>query len=168
MSGSRTSTSTCTTFVEKGFTKGINVEMKLALPNEIMEVTTGFGKEVHMNKGTEQTQERSLTWTANSSIRVRERHRVTASLEVTEESFTADFNMFIRISGRAHVVLTNMKDNNSFLYTVEGNVCDILNRKFGECEYFKKMGNMILWNVRGKCHFMYGVKQHIRIEEDEI
>ena len=34
----RTTTSTCTTWVEKGFTKGVNVEVKLAIPNDIMEV----------------------------------------------------------------------------------------------------------------------------------
>ena len=131
-------------------------------------MTTGFGKEIHMNKGTEETQERSLTWTANSSIQVKERHRVTASLEVTEESFTADFILCIRISGHALVVLTDMRDNNSFLYSVEGDISQILNEKLGKEDYFKKQGRVILWTVKGKCHFCYGIKQFIRIEEEEI
>lgn len=164
----RSTTSTCTIFVEKGFTKGINVELKLAVPNDLMEVTTGFGKEVHMNKGTEQTQEKHLTWTANSSIRVREGYRVTASLEVQEESFTADFNMKVRISGRALVVLTNMRDNNSFLYSVEGDITQILYDKLGREEYFIREGRALVWTVKGKCQFCYGIKQHIRLTEEEM
>lgn len=34
----RSTTSTCTIAVEKGFTKGINVELKFAIPNDLMEV----------------------------------------------------------------------------------------------------------------------------------
>lgn len=38
----RTTVSTCTTVLTQGFTKGFNIELKLALPEDIMEVSNVF------------------------------------------------------------------------------------------------------------------------------
>ncbi|XP_029656588.1 uncharacterized protein LOC115230588 [Octopus sinensis] len=164
----RTTVSTCTTALTQGFSKGFNVELKLALPEDIMEVTTGFGREVTMEKGNEETHEECLTWTANSSVQVRPRHRTTASLVVTEEEFHCDFSLSVRIRGRIVVVLTNLLDNNSFLSVVEGSIVKLLSSNSDIMKHCTKKDDSLIWSVTGKSKFRYGVEQHIKIDEESL
>ncbi|GAB1608451.1 uncharacterized protein LOC115230588 [Argonauta hians] len=164
----RSTTSTCTTSLVKGFSKGFNVELKLALPEEIMEVTTGFGREVTVEKGSEQTQEESLTWTANSSVKVPPEHRTTVSLVVSEEEFHCDFHMSVSIRGHVVVVLTNLRDNNSFVSSVEGNIVQILSSNSNVLNNCIKDGNSLIWEIHGKSQFRYGVEQNIKIHEEPL
>ncbi|XP_014781646.1 uncharacterized protein LOC106877292 [Octopus bimaculoides] len=164
----RTTTSTCTTALTQGFSKGFNIELKLALPEDIMEVSTGFGREVTMEKGSEETHEESLTWTANSSVQVRPKHRTTASLVVTEEEFHCDFRLSVRIRGRIVVVLTNLLDNNSFLSVVEGNIVQLLSSHQDIMRNCRRENGCLIWSVTGKSKFRYGVEQHIKIDEEPL
>ncbi|XP_062574747.1 uncharacterized protein LOC134236590 [Saccostrea cucullata] len=165
----RTTSCVSTTSMEKGFTKGFNVELKLGLPEEVAEITAGFGREVNMQTGFEDTCENSLTWAVNSTIRVKGNHSATADLEVRENDFSAKYKMLVKIRGIVIVSLTNLKDNNSFIQSFEGDFSQIMKdeQKKGTTG-FTIEERTVHWVVEGNCSFRFGVEQQIKLKEEPL
>lgn len=165
----RTTVSTCTTTISKGYTKGFNLEIKLAVPGDVAEVTAGFGKEINVEREDETTQEESMTWSVDSTVRVPAGHKTVAELVVREQSYSGKFNMQVQVRGKVHVVITNLRDNNSFVQSIESDFSQIMSK---ERENGKKgfviEGKMVKWNVEGKCGFKYGIEQHVEVSEEKI
>lgn len=163
----RTTACVSTTSIEKGFTKGFNVELKLGLPQEVAEITAGFGREVNMQTGFEDTTENSLTWAVNSTIRVKGNHSATADLVVRESEFNANYKMSVKIRGIVIVSLTNIKDNNSFIQSFEGDFAQMMKdeQKKGTSG-FTIEGRTVHWPIEGKCSFRFGVEQQIKLKEE--
>ncbi|XP_012938383.1 uncharacterized protein LOC106011851 [Aplysia californica] len=163
----RSTVSSCSTVVSKGYTKGIRLELKLGLPDDVMAATAGFGRDVSMETTDECTHEETITWTINSSIKVPPHHRTVAELVVKEQEYTASFKMSTRIRGHVVVVLTNLRDNNSFLKAIEGDFCDVMSSPTAE-QYSKNFtvnGKTVTWDVSGTCEFRFGIEQHVQLSE---
>jgi len=73
------------------------------------------------------------------------------------------------------VVFTNLKDNNSFVKAVEGQIVDIVKQAFarGRLQPSEALSvdgatNSLLAIARGLCRFKYGYKQMIDIDQKPI
>ncbi|ESO93784.1 hypothetical protein LOTGIDRAFT_104834, partial [Lottia gigantea] len=163
----RTTVSSCTTEVSKGYSKGFSLEVKLGLPDEVAGATAGFGREVNMGSVEETSQEEHMTWSINSTIKVPRKHKTTAELLVREQEFTANFKMDVCIKGRVLVVITNLKDNNSFVQCIEGDFSDIL-KKHGDSRHYIIENKSVRWPLVGKCKFRFGIEQHVQLTENPL
>ncbi|XP_046367534.1 uncharacterized protein LOC124142887 [Haliotis rufescens] len=163
----RTTVSCCTTEVSKGFTKGFHLEVKLGLPEEVASATAGFGREVNMETTEENTKEEAMTWSINSSIKVPPKHRTIAELVVKEQEFNASFKMQVKIKGRVLVVVTNLRENNCFVQSIEGDFADIMKRE-NERKGFVIEKRLVTFDLSGNCKFRFGVEQHVQLHEEEL
>jgi len=165
----RTTSCVSTTTMSKGFTKGFNVELKLALPQEVAEITAGFGREVSMESGQEDTQEQSITWAVDSTIKVPPKHRTTAEMVVREKEFNAKYVMTVKIRGIVLVTVLSLRDNNSFVQSIEGDFSQIMKdeAKRGR-QGFQVEGRTVTWVVNGSCKFRFGVEQQIQLNEEPL
>jgi len=166
----RSTVSSCCTNITKGYTKSSSLELKLGLPDDIASVTAGFGRDVSMESSDESTHEETITWSINSSIKVPPHHRTVAELVVKEQEYTASFRMATRIRGHVVVVITNLRDNNSFLQSVEADFCDIMSSASAEqySKQFNVEGKTVMWNVSGSCQFRFGIEQHVQLSEEPL
>ncbi|KAL8617539.1 hypothetical protein ACOMHN_055320 [Nucella lapillus] len=163
----RSTVSSCTTSVSKGFTKGIHLEVKLGLPDEVAGATAGFGREVTMESTDESTREEIMTWSINSNIKVPPKHRTIAELVVHENEFSARFKTAARIKGQVLVVVTNLRDNNSFVQSIEGDFSEIMKSMKDKVDSTTVTFNsrVVTWEMEGQCRFRFGVEQHVRLTE---
>ncbi|XP_076450988.1 uncharacterized protein LOC143286921 [Babylonia areolata] len=163
----RTTVSSCTTSVSKGFSKGMHLEVKLGLPDEVAGATAGFGREVNMESTDESTREEIMTWSINSNIKVPGHHRTIAELVVHEKQFSAKFKVSVQIKGQVLVVVTNLKDNNSFVQSIEGDFSEIMKTLSDKVDpktvTFDK--RMVRWEMEGTCCFRFGVEQRVKLRE---
>ncbi|GFO01070.1 Lin 24 like family member [Plakobranchus ocellatus] len=167
----RTTVSSCNTNITRGFTRGLNLELKLALPEEIVSATAGFGRELTMEKSQDWTQEETVSWSINSTIKVRPKYRTVAELVVKEQEFNANFTMSARIRGVVVVTLTNLRDNNSFIDSIENEFVEVareIRSEQGDGSQFKIEGNTVVWELTGTCSFRYGIEQHVQLDESPI
>lgn len=165
----RTTTCSSTTTVMKGYTKGFNVELSLALPEEVASLTAGFGREVTMEAAEEDTHEQTLTWAVDSTIKVAAHHRTTAEMVVREQQFNANFKMEVKIRGTVIVCLTNLKDNNSFVQSIEGDIAQILEDEARRGRQgYAVQGRSVVYMVEGKCEFRFGIEQKVKLHEEAL
>ena len=73
------------------------------------------------------------------------------------------------------MVFTNLKDNNSFVKAVEGQIVEIVKQAFAtrrlqpsEALLVDGTSNSLLSIARGVCRFKYGYKQMIEIDQKPI
>ena len=80
-------------------------------------------------------------------------------------------------SGRVRVVFTNLKDNNSFVKAIEGQIVEIVKEAFNkrggpyhpsEALSVDGASNSLLSVARGSCRFKYGYKQMIDVDQKPI
>lgn len=164
----RTTVSCCTTSVSKGFSKGMHLEVRLGLPDEVAGATAGFGREVTMESTEENTKEEVMTWSINSSIKVPPHHRTIAELVVKEKEFSANFKMSVTIKGQVVAVVTNLRDNNSFVQSMEGDISEIIKAagdKVTDKGSVVISNRVVTWELEGRCQFRFGVEQHVRLRE---
>lgn len=165
----RTTSCVSTTNITKGFTKGFNVELKLGLPEEVAGITAGFGRETNMETGFEDTQEKSLTWSVNSTIKVPAKTRTTAIMEVKEKEFCANYAMKVKVRGIVLVSITNIRDNNAFIQSVEGDFSELMKDEAKKgAKGFVVENRTVTWDIEGNCKFRFGIEQSIRLEEETI
>lgn len=163
----RTTVCTSTTSVSKGFTQGFNLELKIGLPEEVAAATAGFGREVNTETAEENTKETCITWAVDSSIKVPKKHRTTATMVVKEKEFTGNFKMTVQIRGMVLVTFTNLRDNNSFIHSTEGDISQIVRDSKGHTGYCIE-GKTIIWDVEGTTKFRFGVEQQVKIHEEPL
>ena len=66
----RTTSSTCDVCIEKGVSYGAELGLTLKLPEDVLEVGTGFKKELSVNKTVGETFSEELTWGVDSLVKV--------------------------------------------------------------------------------------------------
>lgn len=165
----RSTVSCCTTTVSKGFTKGMHLELKLGLPDEVAGATAGFGREVNMESTEESTHEETMTWSINSTIKVPPHARTVAELVVREKEFSAKFRLHVQIKGHVIVVVTNLRDNNAFVQTIEGDFSEVVKTLADKLDKnVTCSGRTVTWEVEGTCQFRFGVEQHVRLQESPL
>ncbi|VDK22020.1 unnamed protein product [Anisakis simplex] len=81
----RVTRSAVTVSVEKGVCRGIDMELKLKTPCEVVEANAGFHNEVSVVHIGENTQEEELTWGVDSTVRVPPKCETVAQLVILED-----------------------------------------------------------------------------------
>lgn len=167
----RSTRSSCTVEVEKGFTRGVEMSINLKTPGEIMEANAGFTRELSLVNIEGQTIEEELSWGVNSEMTVPQGTRAQAKLVITEEEYKGSFSLHTNITGRVRVVFTNLKDNNSFLKAVEADVYQVI--EWGVRERMiiadnvevRSKDKLVVITTKGKCQFTYGIKQDVEVNQ---
>ncbi|KAI0234046.1 hypothetical protein LSAT2_015753, partial [Lamellibrachia satsuma] len=111
--------------------------------------------------------EEEITWAVDSQIKVPPMHHTLAELVVTEKQYGAKFKVVTKFAGKVHVTITNTKDNNSFVSSVDGNIFEILNaeiRQKGTHPCYVS-GRWICYETRGSCDFQYAVEQKVLLSQ---
>ena len=156
--------------IEKGLSIGTELSTKLATPCGVLEANAGFKREISLRNMHGDTFEEDMTWAIDSQIKVPPMHHTQAELVVTEKQYDAKFTVVTKFAGKVHVVITNTKDNNSFVQSIEGNIFDIVN---GEIKN-KGMracyvsGKWICYETRGTCDFRYAVEQKVQLKQTPV
>ena len=89
-----------------------------------------------------------------------------AELVVNEKEFTAKFKVSVQIKGMVLVTVTNLKDNNSFVQSIEGDFAEIMKKNQGEIDGSVVIQNrLVTWELDGSCHFRFGVEQFVKLRE---
>ncbi len=165
----RTTTSTCDVAIENGFTISEEMCVSLKTPCEVFEANAGFSRELSLNESHGQTFEESLTWGVDSQIKVPAHHKTTAQLVVTEDQVASKFAVTSNFSGKVHVTITNMKDNNSFVKSIDGNIVDILKREIDNgLKGFTINRGQVSFTTKGTCTFNYAIEQHVKLSQEPL
>ncbi|CAI4225934.1 unnamed protein product [Auanema sp. JU1783] len=165
----RCTRSASTVIIEKGVCRGAEVNLKLQTPCEIVEANAGFHHEIMLNHIGENTQEEELTWGVDSSVKVPGNTETVAELVIMEEEHKKSFTIENRLSGKVVVTVTNLKENNSLVTVLEGNIADILRRLPDySAKGFSFEGNVAKFETKGVCIFRYGIEQKVRINETPL
>ncbi|XP_041365966.1 uncharacterized protein LOC121380974 [Gigantopelta aegis] len=163
----RQTVSTCKTSITNGFTKGYNLGLTLAVPNDVLQATVGYGKEVTVQNSEEDTILRSITWSIDSTVKAQPRRETTAKLEVQVHEYSANFRVNVHITG---TVLVNIFDivENKVQMTVENDIATVLyDARRRNTEQIPREVDFnrrdVTWPVSGVVDFNYGVSQNIEV-----
>jgi hypothetical protein len=168
---SRTTKSSCQVEIEDCVTQGIEMCCTLKTPCEIFEANVGYSREMELTKTEGQCIEEELTWEVDNSLEVLGRHRAEAKLVILEEEYSGNFEVKTTIKGRVRAVFTNIKDNNSFIKAVEGDINEIVKlardqgRVKGETMVVDANSKSVICRTKGSCKFKYGLKQDVEVDQ---
>ncbi|KAH3876945.1 uncharacterized protein LOC127870150 [Dreissena polymorpha] len=162
----RTTVCTATTCISKGYTQGFHLELKVGLPEEVAAATAGFGREVNVDRTDEHTTETVITWSVNSNVKVPQNTKAIAKMEVKEKEFTGKFKLTVSIRGMVIVTFTNLRENNSFIHSSEGDISQIL--RDAKREGYKIEGKTAIWEVEGTSKFRFGVEQEVHLDQEPL
>ena len=88
---------------------------------------------------------------------------------VREKEFNAKFKVTVQIKGQVVVVVTNLRDNNSFVQSIEGDFSEIMKNQSDKLDKSVVISNRVVtWELEGACHFRFGVEQHVRLRESPL
>lgn len=161
----RSTKSICKAFVTKGYTKGINVGLKLAVPGDVANLTTSFGYSVNLTDNSEESTEETMTWGSDCKVKVPKGQRMSAKISVTEKEYNANFRMKTSIYGTVHVAIHSRADDR-LIRSIDAPITEIMRwysqkRGVGSCSI---KGNKVEWEVTGECFFRFGVEQTVEIQ----
>uniref|UniRef100_A0A1I8AHX0 Uncharacterized protein n=1 Tax=Steinernema glaseri TaxID=37863 RepID=A0A1I8AHX0_9BILA len=165
----RTTRSAATAIVEKGVCRGVDMEVKLKTPCEVLEANAGFHGEISLCHIGENTIEEELVWGVDSNVRVPARCETVAQLVILEDNAVRKFAIENRLSGRVIVTVTNVKENNSLVTVIEGNIVEIIRGVADHASMGFTIRDQAVWyTTKGTCKFKYGVEQKVKITERDI
>ncbi|TKR65119.1 hypothetical protein L596_025573 [Steinernema carpocapsae] len=162
----RTTRSAATAIVEKGVCRGVDMEVKLKTPCEVLEANAGFHGEINVCHIGENTTEEELTWGVDNNIRVMPHSECTAQLVILEDNAVRKFAIENRLTGKVIVTVTNLKENNSLVTIIDGNIVEIIRGMPDHgAKGFVIRDQAVWYTTKGTCKFKYGVEQRIKITE---
>lgn len=165
----KTTCSTCEVFVERAVTTGMEMNLNFKTPCEVFEAHAGFKRELTLTKSQGETIEECLTWGVDSIIKVPARHKATAELVMFEDEFEGTFSVKTDFSGSILVSVTNIKDNNSFVKSIEGDLYQIMERESNNgLKGFTVNKGIISYITTGRCLFRYGIEQHVTVSQEKL
>ena len=172
----KTTTSTNAVEVESGFTHGVELSVTLKTPCEIFEANAGYTRETSLTNTEGQTFEEQLTWSVESTINVEPKHVAEARLVVNEKKYSGEFVIETRMRGDIYVTFTNVRDNNSFVKLVSGDIVDIIqnymkkeSRRRGRTpEGIEVLDDFVKMKTTGKSNFRFGVSQEVKVDQKEL
>lgn len=165
----RTTQSAAEITVERGLTIGEELNLSIKTPCEVLEFGGGFHRELSVTNITGQSFEEELVWGVDSQIKVQPRHKTTAELVVNEDQYESKFKVKSSFSGKVHVTILNLKDNNSFVKSIDGNIVDIIKREIENgLPGFTIEDDQVTFVSKGKCNFRYAIEQHIQLDEQAL
>ena len=177
MKTEKTTSSSCSTSVETGFTKGYEMSITLKTPCEILEANAGYKNEMYLTKSEGQSIEETLTWGVESQIRVKRGHVAEAELVVNERKQNGDFIVLSRIQGTVLVRFYNIRNNNQAFRFISNNIYGIL-EKYADMERrkgqaldfveFEEESDTVIVKTKGTCRFKYGINQEVKVDQKEL
>lgn len=162
----RSTKSICKAYVNKGYTKGINVGLKLAVPGEVANATANFGYSVNVTDNSEESTEQTMTWGSDCKVKVPRNKQVSAKISITEKEYNASFQMKTTIYGTVHIAIHSRLDD-KFLFSLDAPFVEIMRwychkeGAFRDCTIKDKE---VDWDVSGNCYFRFGVEQTVEIQ----
>ena len=165
----KTTRSSLTTKIENGVTKGIDLTASLSVC-DILEVGTGFSREVALTKMEGETLEKEVTWGAESKVVVPARKKASATMHVIEKQRYSEFAVLTSMSGYVTVKYTSLKDD-SLVFGHSGQIVSIVRHfvKQMKSEGKKFVGIRFLddskveFQTRGNCAFRYDIRQVVTV-----
>lgn len=177
MKTEKTTSSSCSTSIETGFTKGYEMSITLKTPCEVLEANAGYKNEMSLTRSEGQSLEETLTWGVESQIRVKRGHVAEAMLVVNEQKRNGDFTIISRISGTVLVRFTDIRSNNQAFRFISNSIYGIL-EKYADMERrkghaldfvtFEQESDTVIVNTKGTCRFKFGVKQEVQVDQKPI
>jgi hypothetical protein len=177
MKTEKTTSSSCSTSIETGFTKGYEMSVTLKTPCEVLEANAGYRNEMSLTRSEGQSIEETLTWGVESQIRVKRGHVAEAQLVVNEQKRNGDFTVVSRISGTVLVRFTNIRNNNQAFRFISNSIYGIL-EKYADMERrkghaldfvnFDQENDTVVVHTKGTCRFKYGVKQEVKVDQKQL
>ncbi|ESO10881.1 hypothetical protein HELRODRAFT_109192 [Helobdella robusta] len=164
----RTTSSTCEVSFDRCLTIGAELTLSLKTPMEIFEANAGFKRELAVTNAQGQCIEQCLTWGVDSLIKVPAMHQATAELVVYEDELCGDFNLATDFSGKVVVTVTNLRDNNSFVKMIEGDISEIIKASSCAAQVIAKSNRVVTFVTKGHCQFHYGIEQHVTVRQEPI
>lgn len=149
----RQTTATCTSSSAKGCTKGFNVGLTLAAPEDVAKASVGFEKGFSIENAKETSDQKTLTWTAEENLTVKPKSILTAELPIIEKQCSDTFN------GRVTVSIYNRQENSKFIMSVMGDIKEIL---VADEKKIDTKGKTAYIAVDRKCEFQFGMEQQLR------
>jgi len=151
---------------EKAYTVGQEMSIALKTPCEVFEANAGFHRELTLTDSHGQTFEEEMTWGVDSLIKVPPHTKTTAKLVIAEDKFSGKFQVTTKIYGKIHVAITNTKDNNSFLKSIDGDIVDIIKREVDNgLKGFEIKNKKARFTTRGRCNFAFAIEQHVELSQ---
>jgi len=68
------------------------------------------------------------------------------------------------------VSVTNSRDNNSFVKSMDGDVLEIVRREVENngLKGFSFDAGVVSYVTRGRCSFRYGIEQHVQLSQQKL
>ena len=171
----KTTSSSCSTEVESGYTHGVEMSVNLKTPCEIFEANAGYHREMSLTNIDGECFEEEVTWGVESMIKVKANHVADAQLVVDEKKYGGDFEIVSKIRGTVYITFTNIRDNNSAVKMVSNDIADIvkrhveMQRRIGEpMDHVTVEEGLVTVHTKGKCQFRFGVKQEVMVHQEPI
>lgn len=168
----RTTSSVCEVYVERAVTLGFEMNLSLKTPCEIFEANAGFKRELAVTNAQGQVIEESLTWGVDSVIKVPSMYKTSAELVIFEDEFEGAFSIRTDFSGKVVVAVTNVRDNNCWVKTLEGDIDEIIRNEVennnGVKAGFTRQDRIVSFTTNGRCRFRYGIEQHVKLSQEKI
>ena len=162
----RSTTSSCDVSMESTYTVGQEMNISLKTPCEVFEANAGFHREMSLTNSSGQSVEEELVWEVDSQIKVPPKHRTLAELVISEEQYAGKFAVRSMFGGRIHATITNIRDNNSFVKAIDGNIAEIMRREVENgLKGFKVEGKYVVFNTVGVTKFKYAVEQRVKLNQ---
>ncbi|XP_048241613.1 uncharacterized protein LOC124120113 isoform X2 [Haliotis rufescens] len=164
----KTTSATITTAVTKGFAKEGSFGLELSLPADVAKATIGFGLNYTVETAEENTIEKSMTWSTDTTVTSEPNSVTLAELEIEEQTSNWTFEVKVMIKGRITAIIKGTKGITSVAMTIDGDVATILaDRRERAATSLPtnveiKHGK-VTWPVMGKCDFRFGVSQKVKV-----
>ena len=159
----RRTKSTCTISMQKSYTYGFSVDIKLTPPNPVIEANAGFKGEMGLTKASDETFEEEIVWSVDNQITVPPKFKTKADLVIKEESYTSHFKTESKFEGRIHVTLRSKKDN-SPITTLETGVKELFTSDKG----FRVDKTGVYYVSQGSCKCRFGIEQHVKLTQSAL
>ena len=165
----RTTSSVCEIQDQRAVTVGYELNLNFKTPCDVFAAQAGFKRELSLTNCQGETIEESLTWDVDSVIKVPSHHKTIAELVVFEDEFEGNFSMSSDISGKVLVFVTNVRDNNSLVKSIEGDIGEIMKKELENgLKGFTVESGIVSFVTKWRCNFCYGVEQHVTLNQEEL
>ena len=61
-----------------------------------------------------------------------------------------------------------MRDNNSFVKSIEGDISEIIKPENNSLKGFSKENKVISFTTKGSCHFHFAFEQHVTVRQQNL
>ncbi|KAM7533853.1 hypothetical protein Aperf_G00000113185 [Anoplocephala perfoliata] len=175
----RSTRSTAEIEISKGFSAHREIGVKLQLPEQILEASAGFSREISLSKATRHSLDEEMSWGIDTRVEVQPKSTANVQVNVIEHQLTCRFSVDTRLRGRIRAVCLDGRKNNAFLMSIESDLGDVVKAHLAKprppsepkLTNVKVEGTItpktVVITTEGKCSFRFGVKQEVEVTQVE-